>query len=304
MNWINGKTHLGNSKAPVPAIFGMNFQAVSVGQKLIENGVKGGYTDAAGDPTPELASEITFVDACDRSDGACSQEPDLLQIDHHHHHRQARTIPDRSQSLLPDSRPLRNQRYVAGQSPRGGGSDPGQCKLRVLGPTEDDISQLWLSPGNTTATNTMAAVNFLESNAKAAGIGEIFYLASLETMFNAPGVPTVNGPCCALLPGGDPRTPDIIVAPNIGVIYTGSANKQEEHGGFAFDDTNVMLLVSNPSLQPRTVTSWVETMQVAPTILQLLGLDPNSLDAVQMEGTPVLPALFNQSQPGVTRPPR
>ena len=162
------------------------------------------------------------------------------------------------------------------------------------GPTEDDISQLWLSPGNTTATNTVAAVNFLESNAKTAGIGQIFYLASLETMFNAPGVPTVNGPCCALLPGGDPRTPDIIVAPNIGVIYTGSAKKQEEHGGFAFDDTNVMLLVSNPSFQPRTVTSWVETMQVAPTILQILGLDPNSLDAVQMEGTPVLPGLFGQ----------
>ena len=48
VNEINGKTHLGTSRAPVPAIFGMNFQAVSVGQKLIENGVKGGYTDAAG----------------------------------------------------------------------------------------------------------------------------------------------------------------------------------------------------------------------------------------------------------------
>ena len=115
-------------------------------------------------------------------------------------------------------------------------------------------------------------------------------------MFNAPGVPNVNGPCCTLMPGGDPRTPDIIVAPNIGVVYTGSASKQEEHGGFAFDDTNVMLLVANANLQPRTVTSWVETMQVAPTILQLLGLNPNSLDAVQLEGTSVLPGLFSQSQ--------
>jgi len=35
----------------VPTIFGMNFQAVSVGQKLIEGGVKGGYTDAEGTPT-------------------------------------------------------------------------------------------------------------------------------------------------------------------------------------------------------------------------------------------------------------
>jgi len=79
------------------------------------------------------------------------------------------------------------------------------------------------------------------------------------------------------------------------VIYTGSAKKQEEHGGFAFDDTNVMLLVSNPDLSPRTVTTWVETPQVAPTILQILGLDPNSLDAVRMEGTQPLPDLFSQS---------
>ena len=164
------------------------------------------------------------------------------------------------------------------------------------GPTEDDISQLWLSPGNNNTPNTTAAVNLLETNAKTAGIGEIFYGPSLETMFNAPGVPNVNGPCCTLLPGGDPRTPDIIVAPNIGVIYTGSASKQEEHGGFAFDDTNVMLLVANANLQARTITSWVETMQVAPTILQILGLNPDALDAVQMEGTSVLPGLFSQSQ--------
>ena len=50
-------------KAPVPTIFGMNFQAVSVGQKLIEGGVKGGYTDAAGTPTAAMQSEIQFVDA-------------------------------------------------------------------------------------------------------------------------------------------------------------------------------------------------------------------------------------------------
>ena len=35
-------------------------------------------------------------------------------------------------------------------------------------------------------------------------------------------------------------------------------------------------------------------MQVAPTILQFLGLNPNSLDAVQLEGTSVLPGLFSQ----------
>lgn len=146
-----------------------------------------------------------------------------------------------------------------------------------IGPTQDDISQLWLSH----SSDTLTAVGILEANAASAGIGQIFYGPSLETMFNAPGLP----------PNGDPRTPDIIVQPNVGVIYTGSTKKQAEHGGFAHDDTNVMLLVSNPDFQARTVTSFVETTHVAPTILQALGLDPASLDAVQKEGTPVLPGL-------------
>jgi arylsulfatase A-like enzyme len=81
------------------------------------------------------------------------------------------------------------------------------------------------------------------------------------------------------------------VEPNAGVIYTGSHKKQEEHGGFAHDDTNVMLLLSNPGFRPRTVTGFVETTQVAPTILQALGLDPSSLDAVRKEGTAILPGL-------------
>src|ERR1700676_80130 len=46
----------------VPNIFGMNFQAVSVGQKLIEGGVFSGYTAAAGTPTPKMKDEIMFVD--------------------------------------------------------------------------------------------------------------------------------------------------------------------------------------------------------------------------------------------------
>ena len=59
----------------------------------------------------------------------------------------------------------------------------------------------------------------------------------------------------------------------------------------AGDDTNGMLLVSNPHLEGRSVNSFVETAQVAPTILKLLGFDPNALDAVRIEGTPVLPAV-------------
>ena len=65
LNEINGKDHLGIKKTQVPTIFGMNFQALSVGQKLNEksNGTKGGYLDAAGTPSDPLLSEIRFVDA-------------------------------------------------------------------------------------------------------------------------------------------------------------------------------------------------------------------------------------------------
>ena len=87
----------------------------------------------------------------------------------------------------------------------------------------------------------------------------------------------------------DSRTPDIIVAPNVGVIYTGGKKKIAEHGGFAHDDTNVMMLVSNPSYKPRSINTIVQTAQVAPTILRILGLNPNQLIAVRNEGTQVLP---------------
>ena len=123
------------------------------------------------------------------------------------------------------------------------------------------------------------------------GIGQILYGTSLTNLFNAPGLPNHPGPCCQLREGGDPRTPDIVVLPNVGVVYTGGDKKQSEHGGFAWDDTNVMLLVSNPNLVPGTFDAFVETPQVAPTILSLLGLDPNALDAVRIEGTAVLPNL-------------
>jgi hypothetical protein len=145
-----------------------------------------------------------------------------------------------------------------------------------IGATEDDVSLLWLT--NTSYTD--AAVTLLENNRAATGIGQIYYGPTVALNYNTPG-----------LPPKDPRTPDIIVTPNVGVTYTGSNKKLMEHGGFAHDDINVMLLVSNPSLQPKVVTSPVETVQVAPTILKALGLNPNALDGVRIEGTGVLPDL-------------
>jgi len=81
------------------------------------------------------------------------------------------------------------------------------------------------------------------------------------------------------------------VQPRVGVVYTSSKAKQAEHGGFAPNDVEVMVLVSNPHIQAKTLGTPVETRQVAPTILSLLGVDPNLLDAVRLEGTQVLPGI-------------
>ncbi len=299
VNWINGKNHLGTSKAPVPVILGMNFQAVSVGEKLINPAAlpaarsdsnSGGYEDAQGTPRPLMLKEIVFVDAAIGQMVAALKHEGLLDsttIIITAKHGQSPIDPNRffpipgktnngeppSAALLPPNPNLLPAVY----------SDP----LNALGIAEDDISQIWLTDSSTTA----AAVTALENAGTAIGLGQIYYGSSLNTLFNPPGLPTVPGPCCFLRPGGDPRTPDIVVIPNVGVVYTGGDKKQSEHGGYAWDDTNVMLLVSNPHIEARTIHSFVETAQVAPTILQILGLDPNKLDAVRQEGTPVLPAV-------------
>jgi hypothetical protein len=146
-----------------------------------------------------------------------------------------------------------------------------------IGATEDDISLLWLKQG----ANVESAVETLEQNASAIGLGQIFYGPSVALNYNTPG----------LGPGLDPRTPDIIVTPNVGVTYTGSAAKLEEHGGFSHDDTNVMLLVANTAIRSGTISSPTATAQVAPTILKALGLNPNELQAVRKEGTAILPGI-------------
>ena len=49
--------------------------------------------------------------------------------------------------------------------------------------------------------------------------------------------------------------------------------------------------ISNPGWSAKTVDSFVETRQVAPTILKAFGLNPAAHDAVRKEGTQVLPGL-------------
>jgi hypothetical protein len=274
LNEIQGKNHLGTKTTKVPNILGMNFQAVSVGQKLIEksNGVTGGYLDAAGTPTEALVGEIKFIDA---SIGAFVNE------------LKSQGIYDSTLIVITAKHgqsPIDSSRYVSqlisGTSPVTLLSNAGYIPYSEstnnttgVGPTEDDVSLAWLN----SSANTDASVKILEDNASATGIalGQIYYGPTLALNYHEPTE--------------DPRTPDIIVAPNVGVTYSGSKTKLAEHGGFAHDDTNVIMLLSNPSFQPKTVYSGVGTAQVAPTILQALDLDPSLLYAVRVEGTSVLP---------------
>jgi Type I phosphodiesterase / nucleotide pyrophosphatase len=299
LNQIHGKTHLGASNAPVPVIFGMNFQAVSVGQKLIEpksairtDANTGGYEDAQGTPRPKMLAEIQFVDAAiGQMVGALKHEGlfDSTAIIITAKHGQSPIDPNRffpipgnsGNNGTPPSGIIPNLLPAVYRDPNNG-----------LGLAEDDISQIWLAD----SIKTGDAVTALENAGTTIGLGQIFYGASVNTLFNPPGLPEHPGACCKLREGGDPRTPDIVVIPNYGVVYTGNLKKQSEHGGYAWDDTNVMLLVSNPNIEARTVHSFVETAQVAPTILKLLGLDPKALDAVRQEGTPVLPDLFGNRE--------
>jgi hypothetical protein len=288
LNQIDRRTHDGLRPAPVPTIFGMNFQAVSVGQKLIEKTlspkVKGGYLDAVGTPSPALLNEIQFVDAAIGNMIAGLKHSgvyDSTLVVITAKHGQSPVDSARYTGITASGPVTTSPATIldnAGCLP----TSESPSNPTGIGPTEDDVSLIWLNSSCTTAQ----AVALLESqspaSANVAGIGQIFSGPAVTQLFNAPGLP----------PHADPRTPDIIVTPNVGVTYSGSTKKQAEHGGFAHDDTNVMMLLSNPKIRAATVTSPVETMQVAPTILQALGLDPRALQSVAMEGTEVLPGLY------------
>jgi hypothetical protein len=273
LNWIDGKTHDGTASAPVPNVFGMNFQTVSVGEKLVEKSLSltGGYVDALGTPSDSLFAEIQYVD------GAIGQfvaelkkqglsDSTLIIISAKH-----------GQSPIDPSRVLRIPGDVAADEPPSqilspAGVGPG---LPVAQADEDDISMLWLT--DQSQTSSAVATLSMAANENLFGQGEIFAGPSLTLQFNDPLT--------------DSRTPDIIVAPNVGVIYTGGTGKVAEHGGFAYDDRNVLLIVSNPKYKSATFNDQVETRQIAPTIIKALGLDPTLLNAVKSEHTETLPGL-------------
>jgi hypothetical protein len=266
LNEIAGKTH-DRSPAVIPALFGMNFQSVYIGQSVSEPGVGiGGYQNAEALPSAELLKEIEFVDASigdivGALKSAGIYDDTLLIVTAKH-----------------GDSPIDPRSYVAdgANTPAtllGNAIPYSESPLNTtgIGATEDDVSVLWLKPG----ASVSAAVELLESNAAAIGLGQIFYGPSLWLNYGIGG----------LDPGQDPRTPDIIVVPNVGITYSGSTTMIADHGGFGHDDTNVVMLVANPRFKGSTVFATTTTTQIAPTIIKALGLDPMALEAVRKEGT-------------------
>jgi hypothetical protein len=291
INEIHGLRHDGSPGPGVPAVFGMNFQAVSVGQKLAKdnsdgsctedtgplNGQPGGYTDGAGSPSAVLAYGLQ------RTDEALGSMIQALKDQGIHDstlfivsakHGQSPINPVKTNkpghfadlvAALPD----------AGTNPAAIAiANAAACSTGSCGfVQDDDIALIWLQD----QSQTSAVAAYLNTNANALFIDEVMAGSELKLKFNNPV--------------SDSRTPNIIVQPIYGTIYTGSKKKNAEHGGFSFGDTNVGLIVSNPELHAGVVKTPVATSQVAPTILEALGLNPQTLKSVKVEKTEVLPGL-------------
>jgi len=293
---IGGLTHDGLPAGGAPKLFGMNFQAVSVGQKLASDnkdgscgqsthtGQPGGYVDGAGTPSAVLDFGLLKTD---QALGSMIQalknrglyESTLFIVSAKH--GQSPINPAKVNkpghfadlvAALPDAATNPAAQAIASAN----ACSSGACGFVQ----DDDVALIWLQD----QTQSKAVIDYLNANAKALFIEEVLGGDELKLKFNDPAV--------------DSRTPDIIVQPIYGTIYTTSGKKNAEHGGFSFGDTNVALIVSNPRFPAATLKTPVATSQVAPTILQALHIEPDALNSVRVERTVVLPGLWDNSQQG------
>ena len=303
INELNGYDHSGAQKLGVPAILGMNFQTVSVAEKvdspstLTENSngtyTEGpiqlaGYLPGGTTPGPLLTSAFDYVNAqleqmvdTIQQDGLASSTAIIITAKH------GQSPQDPLQlKRIPDG-PIISAINAAWTAQTGD-----QNKLIVAG-TDDDLWQSYLS------VKTQAAADFVKNY--------LWNHSATAVLYNNDGVnrgteQVAHSGLAQIyagheaadffgVPYADPRYPDVFGRVQVGTVYT-TGTKIAEHGGDNPGDRDVPLLVYAPGAVPHsTVNSWVETTQVAPTILDLLGLDPNALQAVQQEGTEVLPGL-------------
>ncbi|HEV2374696.1 MAG TPA: alkaline phosphatase family protein [Streptosporangiaceae bacterium] len=284
LNWIDGLNHQGTQHVGVPAIFGMNFQTVSTAEKLpTSDGLTGGYLPGGTTPGPLLVRALNYINtevAMMVSEIHKQRLTGSTAIIISAKHGQSPTDPA-TVARVPDS-PILSAINTAWAA-----THPSNPNLVVFS-TDDDGMLLWLSDRSQTACNFVksyllshdAAGNNISGNpitVQSSGLRAVFAGAASAKLF---GVPV-----------SDPRHPDVVGYAQHGVVYTGGQSKIAEHGGADMQDRNVPILVMVPGSSHGSVKTSVETTQIAPTILTLLGLNPNQLQAVQIEHTQALPGL-------------
>jgi predicted AlkP superfamily pyrophosphatase or phosphodiesterase len=286
---IDGKDSTGQSSADVPTVFGADFQTLSVAQKapVIKGG---GYLDADFTPGPQVTAAITYIDdslgrlvAELKQQGLYDSTAIIVSSKHGQSptdHTKLVKNGDTLTKLLEANNFLDPNGKFGQDATTSGNLNDGTGLVDTGFVQTDDVGLIWLRDQSQLA----AVVKKLKDNLSC----------------NAPGI-CADGPQAYILSGpqlaarfGSPslgRTPDIIVQPNPGVIYTSSTAKDEEHGGNAPNDSHLGLVVYVPHAHDagRTIDDPVLTTQVAPSILHVLGLDPALLHSVALEGTQVLP---------------
>jgi arylsulfatase A-like enzyme len=301
INEIDGRISDGTKAAPVPTIFGMNFQQVSVGQKL----PVGGYLDAEGTPSALLAGAIAHVDA---SLGRMVAE---LRARHLYDSTLIIVSAKHGQSPIDRSK-LAMEPGGSGNAtvtdPLGfiNAADPNVSNVfaSFVNPNDgsspvvdgwlmaDDVGLVWLQ--DQSKSNVANVIEELTTPANAAAM--FADVLPPGTIFNAnvnfgPELARIYGDPTSSDPIAAARAPNVFIQPNWGVIYSGSSKKIAEHGGGTLDDTGVALIISHPELHQERIAGHVWTKQVAPTILRALDLDPHALQAVVKEHTQPLPGL-------------
>ena len=291
LNWIQGHRHDGTGNPGTPAIFGMNFQTVSTGQKLpasrtegdLSGNAAGGYLADGATPGVVLSNALTFVDqslgsmvSALASRGLLDHTAIIVSAKHGQSPMNSAALNRIKDGMIIDG-------LNAAWNTDHQGGNTNATPLVAFG-VDDDGMLIWLNDRSKTAADY--ARNFLlnYTNSAASVDGKPVVSAGLSQVY--------AGETAAQLIGvnvGDSRVPDVIGIAQYGVVYTGHKGKLAEHGGDHAEDRNVPILMTVPGVSFGTaVTTPVETTQIAPTILKLLGLNPAELEAVRIEGTPAL----------------
>ncbi|MBV8275334.1 MAG: alkaline phosphatase family protein [Verrucomicrobia bacterium] len=286
VNWINGLSHDGTGNPGTPAIFGMNFQTVSTGQKLPTSKTegdpsgtaKGGYLADGATPGVVLTNALDFVDqslgkmvAALGARGLLDSTAIIISAKHGQSPMNIAAL-----NRIDDGAIITALNAAWNKAHQSG--NPKATPLVALG-TDDDGMLLWFTNRSNTATEF--AKDFLTNYSGTSVDGKKFTSAGLLQIYTGVAAAQLIG-----VDQSDPRVPDVIGIAQYGVVYTAHQSKIAEHGGDHLEDRNVPILISWPGATPGlNVTTPVETTQIAPTILELLGLNPNELQAVKIEGT-------------------